>query len=119
MTSQSTFSNCGKEENDFILNEFNTKEDYSVVVRNSYEKYTRIRHASHENTECLELCLKNSQTVIPALTLTYGRLSYYYYTTDLVPQSVYAPSSFFFLACRIGLTEMHQIDISVIAINPN
>ena len=53
-SAKSTFSNCGKEENDFILNEFNTRNDYSVVVRNSYQKYTRIRLASHENTGCVE-----------------------------------------------------------------
>lgn len=52
-SAKSTFSNCGKEENDFILNEFNTRNDYSVVVRNSYKEYTRIRLASHENTGCV------------------------------------------------------------------
>lgn len=52
-SAKSTFSNCGKEENDFILNEFNPRNDDSVV-RNSYQKYTRIRLASHENTGCVE-----------------------------------------------------------------
>lgn len=52
-SAKSTFSNGGKEENDFILNEFNPRNDDSVV-RNSYQKYTRIRLASHENTGCVE-----------------------------------------------------------------
>ena len=52
-SAKSTFSNCGKEENDIILNEFNPRNDDSVV-RNSYQKYTRIRLASHENTGCVE-----------------------------------------------------------------